>query len=168
MVPSSETTRTGAKTPATLRAVAVFEAAKGLLVLLAGFGLLELIHHDVERVAEELVGHLHLNPAKHLPRVFLEAASRLNDVHVWTLALMAGAYASLRLLEAYGLWRNQTWAEWLAVVSGAIYVPFEIRGLLHRFDWLKLSLLILNLGVVAVIAQAVWRRKRSERQRSSG
>ncbi|RYG83545.1 DUF2127 domain-containing protein, partial [bacterium] len=34
-----------------VRTVAVFEAAKGLLVLLAGFGLLRLLHHDVQAEA---------------------------------------------------------------------------------------------------------------------
>src|SRR4051812_15041552 len=142
MASTSASTGIAAKTPVALRTVAVFEAAKGLIVLLAGFGLLELVHHDVQRTAEQLVRHLHMNPAKHFPRVFLEAASHLSDMHVWTLALMAGVYSALRLLEAYGLWKNQPWAEWLAVVSGAIYIPFEVRGLLHRFDWLKLSLLL--------------------------
>jgi uncharacterized membrane protein (DUF2068 family) len=99
-----------------------------------------------------------------MPRVFLEAATRLNDINVWTLALMAAAYSSLRLIEAYGLWRNQAWAEWLAVVSGAIYVPFEIHGLIHKFDLLKLSLLAINLFIVVAIAYVVWKRKQDERR----
>jgi len=144
--------------------VAAFEAVKGMLVLLAGFGLLELIHHDFQRTAEELVGHLHLNPAKHLPRVFIDAASRLTDARLWMLASLAGVYASMRLLEAYGLWRNQKWAEWLAVGSGAIYVPFEIHGLLLGFDWLKLCLLTVNGIIIVVIVRAVRRRRRSERE----
>ena len=39
-----------ASTP--LRAVAVFEAAKGALVLLAGFGLLRYAHADAQPIAE--------------------------------------------------------------------------------------------------------------------
>ena len=35
----------------TVRAVALFEAAKGALVLLAGLGALSLIHHDAQRLA---------------------------------------------------------------------------------------------------------------------
>jgi Predicted membrane protein (DUF2127) len=34
-----------------LRAIAVFEAAKGMVVLLAGLGLLSLLHHDVGALA---------------------------------------------------------------------------------------------------------------------
>ena len=36
-----------------VRVVAMFEAAKGGLVLLAGCGLLALVHHDVQAMAEE-------------------------------------------------------------------------------------------------------------------
>ena len=35
-----------------VRIVAAFEATKGLLVLLAGFGVLSLIHQDVQQVAD--------------------------------------------------------------------------------------------------------------------
>jgi hypothetical protein len=49
-----------------LRIVALFEGAKGVLLLAAGFGLLSLIHDDVQKMAEELVRHFHLNPARDL------------------------------------------------------------------------------------------------------
>ena len=43
-----------------IRFVAVFEAAKGLIVIAAGFGLLGLLHRDVQAIAEELLRHFHL------------------------------------------------------------------------------------------------------------
>ena len=46
-----------------LRVVAVFEGAKGGLVLTTGFGLLAFIHRGLHGAAEELVRHLDLNPA---------------------------------------------------------------------------------------------------------
>ena len=38
-----------------VRTVAIFEGAKGLIVLVAGFGLLSLIHRDVQAVAESVI-----------------------------------------------------------------------------------------------------------------
>jgi hypothetical protein len=75
-----------------IRTVALFEAAKGALVLAAGFGLLSLLHKDLQQAAESIVRHLHLNPARHLPRVFIEAATRMTDKKLWLFA--AGAFAS--------------------------------------------------------------------------
>jgi uncharacterized membrane protein (DUF2068 family) len=141
----------------TLRAVALIEATKGMLVILTGFGALSLIHRDVQQFAERLVGHLHLNPAKHFPQIFIEAASHLTDARLWTLAAFAAAYGLVRLIEAYGLWHGRRWAEWFAAASGAIYVPFELYELLHKTSWLALSTLAVNLLVVGLMLLALLR-----------
>ena len=62
--------------------MAFLEAAKGAVVLLAGFGVLALVHRDVQQVAEAVVSHLHLNPARHYPRIFLDAAARVSDARL--------------------------------------------------------------------------------------
>jgi uncharacterized membrane protein (DUF2068 family) len=103
-----------------VRAVAFFEALKGTLVLVAGFGLLSLVHRDLEDLAERLVQHSHLNPASHYPRVFIEAAARTSDARLRTLAAMAFAYSTVRFVEAYGLWKMRAWAEWFAIISGCV------------------------------------------------
>ena len=50
-----------------LHIVALFEGAKGVLVLLVGFELLTFIHEDSHEAALRLVEHIHLNPAGHYP-----------------------------------------------------------------------------------------------------
>jgi uncharacterized membrane protein (DUF2068 family) len=134
-----------------LRTVAAFEAAKGLLVMATGLGLLSLLHHDVQRAAESVVRHLHLNPARHYPRVFLEAAARVTDTRLWLLASGAAAYAVVRGVEAYGLWRARVWAQWFAILSGAIYLPIEIYALIHHPTALKAVVLLSNVGIVGYV-----------------
>ncbi|HVU25228.1 MAG TPA: DUF2127 domain-containing protein [Opitutus sp.] len=147
-----------------IRAVAVFEAAKGGLVLLAGFGVLGLIHRDVQAIAERIVRFSHLNPASKYPRIFIDAADRVTDAQLWMLAAAAAAYAVLRGFEAYGLWRGRAWAEWLALASGGFYVPLEYYHLWHRFSWLKLAVLAANLLVVGLMAYALVNRAEQERE----
>ena len=134
-----------------LHAIALFEAAKGILVLAAGFGLIAIIPKDSQDVAERLVHHMHLNPASHYPRIFIDAASKVSDAQLWWLAAAAIAYAAFRLIEAYGLWQERSWAEWLAVVSGGIYVPLEIYEIAQRVTWVRVSLLVINLAIVACL-----------------
>ena len=138
-----------------MRAVAIVEAAKGGLVLLAGFGLLALIHRDVQAIAEKIVRHSHLNPAGKYPRIFIDAADRVTDAHLWFFAGLAALYAVVRLTEAYGLWNERRWAEWFALASSAIYVPVEVYELLHRFSWIKVAILGANLLIVAYMAYAL-------------
>ncbi len=142
------------------RVVAAFEATKGVLVLLVGFGLLGVVDRDVQSVAEELVRTLHLNPANHLPRIFLDAAERAGDTRLWLLAAFALSYAGLRLAEAYGLWFQRRWAQWFAVASGSLYVPLEIYAILQRASWVRVGTLVVNIAIVAFMAFTLWQRRR--------
>lgn len=142
-----------------LKTVALIEAAKGVLVLLAGCGLLSLIHHDVQHFAEHLVRRAHLNPAAHYPHIFLALADKLTDAHLLLLAAGAGGYSLLRLVEAYGLWHARRWAEWLAALSGSFYIPFEIYELHKHASWLTVGSLMLNIAVVTFMLYCMLRKK---------
>jgi len=147
-------------TRAAVRGVAIFEAAKGLLVLLVGFDLLRPVNRATGFDAEEIVRHMHMNPASHFPHIFVQATSRFEGMSLMPLALGAVAYALIRFVEAYGLWRQRTWAEWFAAASGAIYIPFEIRHLIVHQHHRLLTVLVLaaNLVIVGVMVRALRKR----------
>ena len=152
--------------PNTLRAVAVMEAVKGLIVFGGGFGLLALLHHDVLHVAESLVTRLHVDPTRHYAGIFLDLAAHVTDARLWGLAALALLYSIIRLAEAYGLWMNLRWAAWLGAGSGAIYVPVECYELWEKPSATKAATLAFN---VLVVAYLVWtlRAGRAERRASS-
>ena len=143
----------------TLKLVALMEAGKGGIVFGAGFGLLALLHRDVRRVAESLVTRLHIDPENHFAGIFLNAAAHVTDARLWGLAGLALTYTALRWAEAWGLWWGRRWAEWLGVVSGAVYVPVEVYELWQKPSAIKAATLALNLALVAYL---VWtlRQKR--------
>jgi uncharacterized membrane protein (DUF2068 family) len=153
-----------------LRAIALFEASKGLLTFLAGFGVLTLVHRDVECLAAAWVRELGLNPEGTYPALFLEFAEGLTDSRLWLLFFMAIAYTAVRFTEAYGLWRERRWAEWFGALSGGIYLPFEIYELSEKANAIKLGILLINLMIVGVLAshlhQRIARGKPSEDARS--
>ncbi|HWH82730.1 MAG TPA: DUF2127 domain-containing protein [Burkholderiaceae bacterium] len=152
-------TATPAPNPA-LRAVALMEAVKGLIVFGAGFGLLALVHRDVRHIAESLVTRLHIDPEQHYAGIFLDVASRVTDARLWGFAALALLYTALRWAEAYGLWFGRRWAAWLGAASGAIYVPAEIYELLQKPSAIKVATLVFN---VAVVAYLIWTLRRSAR-----
>jgi uncharacterized membrane protein (DUF2068 family) len=141
--------------------VALFEAAKGLVVLLAGFGLLSLLHRDLRVVAAAVVGRLHLNPTEGFGSVFIQAAARTTDARLWLLASFGLLYALFRFIEAYGLWFARVWAEWLAVISGGIYLPFEIYEASERLTWVRISALLVNVAVVVAMISVLRRNQRT-------
>ena len=131
-----------------IRGIALFEAGKGILVLAAGFSLFSLIHQNMQAFAARLVGHLHLNAAKHIPGIFSEAVGTIADSRLRLLAVLALLYSVMRFVEAYGLWFAKRWARWFALLSGAVYLPFELYELAKGFSWISIVFLLVNLAVV--------------------
>jgi uncharacterized membrane protein (DUF2068 family) len=134
-----------------LHVVALFEGAKGLLVLLVGLELLTYIHKDINEAAMHLVKHLHLNPASHYPRIFLDLTEHVDDAKLWSMALAAAMYFVVRMIETVGLWLRKTWAEWFAVLTGGMYIPVEIYEVASKVTWPRVSVLVVNLGIVSYL-----------------
>lgn len=135
-----------------LRAVASLELIKGIIVLGGIFGILFLVHKDPGDVADWCLTVLHISPDHHFAQVFLDWADSLTDKKLWVVAGVASIYSILRFVEAYGLWRARAWAEWIALISATLYLPFEIIKLVHRPDLLYGGLLIVNLAVIVYMA----------------
>jgi uncharacterized membrane protein (DUF2068 family) len=142
-----------------LRVVALFEATKGLLVVFVGFGLLAFIHQDLHSAAEQLVRHFHLNPARHHPMIFIDAAQHVTDQYLWAMAFSALLYSTVRFVEAYGLWHQRQWAKWFGLLSGAMYVPIELIAIMRDATWPKVTVLVINASIVGYLAYALWRSR---------
>jgi uncharacterized membrane protein (DUF2068 family) len=151
-----------AGTPGTrraLRGIALFEAFKGLAALAVGIGLIELMHHDLRHLVLELVGHFGLDASQTFPALLLDSADVLNNTPLDTLEWLLGAYLLTRLVEAYGLWRQTAWGQWLGALSGGLYIPFEVHHLWHSPTVLSTAVLVVNALIVAFLAQQLWRRR---------
>jgi uncharacterized membrane protein (DUF2068 family) len=148
-----------------MKLIAAFEALKAIIVLIAGVEALRFIHRDVRSVAEQLLSHLHLDPVARLPRLIIRLADQVSDSTLLMIAAGAVAYAALRFAEAYGLWRNLAWAKWLGVVSGGIYVPYELYQLGHGFTPLRIGTFLANVAIVVYLS---WSLARTRREKGAG
>ena len=128
-----------------LRSVALVEFAKGAFVLVAAISLYWI---DPSDVAEAFLSFLHISPDHHFARLLFSWADKLSNITFLHIMLLAGAYSGLRFAEAYGLWHARAWAEWIALVSGALYLPIEIRLLAHRLSLVHATVFLVNLAIV--------------------
>ena len=142
-----------------LRSIALFEGFKGLAAFAIGVGLVNLLHHDLKRLVLELMGHFGLNAAQPFPALMLHYAGVLNDTPLDTLEMLVGAYLFTRLVEAYGLWHQKAWGEWLGALSGGLYIPFELHHIWHSPNGLSAAVLAINVLIVGFLAQQLWRRR---------
>lgn len=128
--------------------VASFEFIKGLFVLLIGLSAILLVHKDAWVIAESLLALLHISTDRHSAQLFLDFADDITDARLWAAARLAFAYTALRFAEAYGLWRQRTWAEWVAFGSGTLLIPLEIRELLRGVTPLRSAVFVGNVVIV--------------------
>lgn len=140
-----------------LHAIAIFEAAKGLLAIFVASGLELLGPAPLVRWLHDLTGRFQLDP-NHGPLGWLTQAINPDSVH--TAAAIALIYGLMRMLEAWGLWRAKAWASWLGCISAAVYLPLDVYALFKHPGWLSVAVLALNLLVVWVLGRDLVRRRR--------
>src|SRR6267154_4606838 len=131
-----------------LRAVAGFEFIKGIFVLLIGLCAILLVRKDAWVMAESLLELFHISTDRHSAQVFLDFADNLTDTRLWAAARLAFVYSALRFVEGYGLWKERTWAEWIAFGSGTLLVPLEIRQLMRGITVVRSAVFAVNIAIV--------------------
>jgi uncharacterized membrane protein (DUF2068 family) len=141
-----------------LRAIALFEATKGAVVLAGLIGLIDLLHSDVQAAALALIGRFGLDPDAPYPSMLLHYAALLPNADIAQLVMLASAYITLRAVEAAGLWFTQVWAEYLGALSGGIYIPFEVSHFVHEPDWVNAGIVVVNVVIVGYLVYALWLR----------
>jgi uncharacterized membrane protein (DUF2068 family) len=154
-----------------LRGVALFEAGKGALAILAALWVLTLRHKDMKELAENLLAALHkvfhINPDRHIFQIVQHSVGGLTPRWLLIIAIGILVYAVIRFVEGAGLWLEKEWAEWFALITGAAYVPLEIYQLLHRpnaFKWGVFAINLLIVGYLAWLLRDSYQRKRATRE----
>jgi uncharacterized membrane protein (DUF2068 family) len=147
-----------------LRTVAVVEALKGAAVIALCAVLLSLLHKDLSTVVDHLTHVLRLNPDSRVADWFYDLADRTTGRGIWAAATVGLAYSCCRFVEAYGLWHERQWAEWFAVISGAMFVPVEVFAVIAHPHPARFLVLVCNTLIVLFVLGILLetRRQRSE------
>jgi uncharacterized membrane protein (DUF2068 family) len=147
-----------------LKPIAIFEAIKGAVVFVLGFGLLGFLGREDESFLEQFFVRMHFDPANRYLHEIIRTLSAVSDTRLILMTGFATLYAAVRFAEAYGLWHARRWAEWFAALSGGIYIPVEIYELTQRVTWLRFAALLLNLIIVAYMVWLLGESRRARQQ----
>ncbi|WP_372178919.1 DUF2127 domain-containing protein [Xanthomonas axonopodis pv. phyllanthi] len=137
--------------------IALLEAVKGTLALLAATGLEILGPLPLQNAVITLIRRFNLDPDHGTLPSLLKTISP-DAVHLAAAAMLA--YGLLHVVEAWGLWRAKAWASVLGCLSAAIYLPFDIYAIVRHPGWTAWGVLAINLLVVGVLARDLVRRRR--------
>jgi uncharacterized membrane protein (DUF2068 family) len=113
-------------------AVAAFDLVQSRHVVALADWVTQLPFHQGHRFAVDMVDKL----LGFGPRKFL------------AIGTVACIYASVFIVEGWGLWREKRWAEYLTVIVTASLIPFEMWEIFQHFTWLKIFALVLNVVIV--------------------
>ena len=140
-----------------LHLIALVEAVKGTLALLAASGLELIGPAPLQRWVHALIARFQLDP-DHGAMAWLAQAINPGVVHFAAIAVFL--YGALHLIEGWGLWRAKAWASWLGCVTAALYLPFDIYALIVHRHWLEAVVVLINIVVVWVLAHDLLVRRR--------
>ena len=140
-----------------LHVIALLEASKAMLALLAATGLEMLGPQPLRDGVNALIRRFSLDPDHGTLPSLLNMISP-DAVHLAAAAMIG--YGLLHLVEAWGLWKAKAWASWLGCLTASIYLPFDIYAIIRHPGWASASVLVINLVVVYVLARDLRKRKR--------
>jgi uncharacterized membrane protein (DUF2068 family) len=88
---------------------------------------------------------------------FTHEIERLLTLNVTTYRLVAAAAAAYALLEgaeAYGLWLQRRWAEYLTFVATTLFVPYELYELVDKITAIRVGAFAGNLAILLYLLLA--------------
>jgi uncharacterized membrane protein (DUF2068 family) len=140
-----------------LAVIAAFKVVKGLLLLLVGLGLLQLMHAEIATLFSLLIEALHLNADSRIIHALVLKVDALQPHTVLVAGLVSLGYAGLLLLEGIGLWLERSWAAYLTVISTSLLLPFELYEVIDRLSIFRVGILMLNLAIVLYLVSQLKR-----------
>jgi uncharacterized membrane protein (DUF2068 family) len=146
-----------------LRSVASLELLKGMAAVTAGIMLALHPHASFGHIAERILHAVHIRRSSMIAIEIISWARKIQIEHLQMVLFFVGIYALFRVVEAWGLWHAREWAEWFGILNGALYLPIELIELHRHFTALKLSVLVVN---VIVVAYLVWELRKTRLQKS--
>jgi uncharacterized membrane protein (DUF2068 family) len=150
-----------------LRAIAIFEMLKGLLVLIVGLGVLDFVSADLQDRAASIIATFQLNPARLMPKVFLESASHLSETSFQILFGGALLFVVIHLVLGLGLWRGKTWAPWVTMAILVFFFPFDGSEIWVRPTTARVTMGILNFVTASYLAWKIQRVKNQSKPSTS-
>ena len=143
-----------------LRIFAIERFVRALVIAAAAFGVWRLsysrtsLEHEFDHALPD-VRRLYLDLGFNFSQSKLiglvNHALQLNSRTLGYLAIGLAAYAIIEIVEGVGLWLQERWGEYFAMVATSIFLPYEVYDLTVKFTVLRLLTFLVNLALVVYL-----------------
>jgi uncharacterized membrane protein (DUF2068 family) len=107
------------------------------------------------------VREVKLDPQNHHIHTAIEKLTGVSRRQLQAFSVGTLIYASLFYIEGIGLLFRKRWAEYMTVITTAVFLPLEIYEVTRHFSAVKFAVLIANAAVVAYLIVRLWRTRPS-------
>jgi len=142
--------------------IGLFKLGKAILFFALGLGAIHLLHKDLGDEILRLARELKFDPESKIITLILEKVDLIDDHRLKLISLGTFGYSVLALTEGIGLMLEKVWAEYLTLILTISFLPWELYELARHPNWYRLSLLLINLGVLWYLLWLLRRKKRDE------
>jgi uncharacterized membrane protein (DUF2068 family) len=144
--------------------IGLFKLLKGLTLVAAGVGALNLLHKDIADVVTRWVELLRVDPENRFIHGILAKLFSATPKQLKELSAGSFIYAGLFLTEGVGLLLRKHWAEYLTVITTSALIPLEVYELIS-FSTAKLAILAVNVVIVWYLISRIRTRRGSRSSR---
>lgn len=144
-----------------LMAIGLFKLGKAILFFFLGMGAIHLLHKDLGDEVMRIATALKFDPESKLITLLLDKVDLIDAHRLKQISLATFGYSLLALTEGIGLMLEKVWAEYLTLSLTISFLPWELFELTRHANWFRLSLLLINLAVLAYLVWLLRKKKAS-------
>lgn len=144
-----------------LRIIALLKLGKALLLIVTSYGVHALLNASLLERLNSWSATLTDSVERRLLLRALDYVQSLGASKIQLIMAVTIAYTAIVLVEGFGLWFRQRWAQWVTVVATASLIPFELWELITRPASRKFAILLalaFNVGVAWYLAWLIRKR----------
>ncbi|HXE07739.1 MAG TPA: DUF2127 domain-containing protein [Acidobacteriaceae bacterium] len=145
--------------------IGVWKLLEAVFFFLVGIGAFHLVHKDLADEALQVAARLRIDPDGRLVSWVMDHIDVVTSHRLRQIGFATFFYAAVRIAEGWGLVLEKTWAEWLVIGVTIAFLPWELYEIARHMDWIRVAILLINLGVLAYL---VWWMKRMRRMKRDG
>jgi uncharacterized membrane protein (DUF2068 family) len=141
--------------------IVIFKYVKGVLLILVALGAHHLLNRDLSELAERLVDSFRVDPHNRYIHLLLEKMELLTAKQLKELSIGSFIYAAIVFTEGTGLALKKRWAEYFTIIITASFLPLEVVELIHRVTPIKVSVMAINLAILAFLIVRIYRGRKA-------
>ncbi len=147
--------------------IGIFKLVKGVLLLAFGLGALSLIHRDAAQVFRHWAHVFQVDTDSKFVQYWLVEVGLVQKRDLALIVTTSLFYSALLSTEGIGLLMHKVWAEYLTSIITTSFIPIEVYALVRHATVARISLLLLNVLVVAYLVFRLGQRNRLDKASAS-